>query len=243
MVRSADQNAFEHGGVLLVAIAVTALAFLNIAPCALAEVGSSAESGSHVDIQQRAKAPGAAGQAPGELLSLRFVPEEITIWGAEGSNRFLVLGKFADGLERDVTSECRISLTGRPVAAFAGTGRLISQADGDAVLKAEYAGRLAKAGVRVQGSSENRPFGFERDIVGIFTRQGCNDSHCHGGVKGRGGFKLSFNGLHPHEDYQWIVEGGGYQVLSAEPLGPKIPRVDLKNPEKSLLLLKPTLSV
>ena len=36
-----------------------------------------------------------------------------------------------------------------------------------------------------------RQFQFGRDIGSIFTRQGCNGSACHGGVKGRGGLKLS----------------------------------------------------
>ena len=38
-------------------------------------------------------------------------------------------------------------------------------------------------------------------------------------------------------------EGGTYQVLSAEPKLPLSPRIDLKQPEKSLLLLKPSFSV
>ncbi len=82
--------------------------------------------------------------------------------------------------------------------------------------------------------------GFERHIVSILTKHGCNGSNCHGGVKGRGGLKLSLDGLDPKEDYRWIVEGGNYQVLSPEALPPIAPRVNLKEPEESLLLRKPT---
>ena len=88
-----------------------------------------------------------------------------------------------------------------------------------------------------------RPPSFTRDIEGILTRRGCNDSNCHGGVKGRGGFKLSLNAVYPREDYQWISEGGTYQVLTTESSGPKVPRIDLKEPEKSLLLAKPTMTI
>src|SRR5438552_2050152 len=83
-------------------------------------------------------------------------------------------------------------------------------------------------------------FDFQTDVEEIFTKRGCNDSHCHGGVKGRGGFKLSLNALIPRDDYEWSVQGGTYQVLSPESAGPRKPRADLKQPEKSLLLLKPT---
>ncbi len=84
---------------------------------------------------------------------------------------------------------------------------------------------------------------FERHIVSILTKHGCNAGNCHGGVKGRGGMKLSLDGLDPKEDHRWIVEGGTYQVLSPEALLPISPRVDLKEPEQSLLLLKPTASL
>ena len=84
---------------------------------------------------------------------------------------------------------------------------------------------------------------FERHIVSILTKHGCNSSACHGGVKGRGGFNLSLDGLDPREDYKWIVEGGTYQVLSPEALPPITPRVSVKEPVKSLLLLKPTVTV
>src|SRR5207248_5157193 len=62
-----------------------------------------------------------------------------------------------------------------------------------------------------------------------------------GGVKGRGGLKLSLDGYHPEEDYKWIVKGGTYQVLSPEPLPPLNPRVNVQDPPQSLLLLKPTM--
>ena len=46
--------------------------------------------------------------------------------------------------------------------------------------------------------------------------------------------------FHPKEDYEWIVKGGAYQVLTTEVKGERKPRVDVREPEKSLLLLKAT---
>src|SRR5207249_846718 len=107
---------------------------------------------------------------------------------------------------------------------------------------AEVGGRSAKTTIRIEEADQPRPFTFARDIEGILTRQGCNDSTCHGGVKGRGGFRLSFYGIFPREDYKWIVEGGTFRVLVTDE-NPKYSRIDVKQPEKSLLLLKPTFSV
>src|SRR5262249_8365001 len=115
-------------------------------------------------------------------------------------------------------------------------------ADGEVVLTASFGRQSAKAIVRIKGLERKRPFSFARDIGGILTKQGCNDSGCHGGVKGQGGFKLSLNGLYPRDDYQWIVEGGTYHVLTTE-AGTKNPRISLKEPQQSLLLVKPTMGV
>jgi len=88
-----------------------------------------------------------------------------------------------------------------------------------------------------------RPFSFERDVGAVLTKYGCSAAECHGCVKGRGGFKLSLGGLYPEQDYYWITRGGDYQVLTDEPGGEQVPRIDLEDPEKSLLLLKPTKQV
>src|SRR5262249_8738312 len=116
------------------------------------------------------------------------------------------------------------------------------RADGLTALKALFGGLVAKGQVQVRRAKEERPFRFDRDIETIFVKRGCDSSSCHGGPKGRGGFKLSLDAVSPRQDYKWIVEGGTFQVLTAD-TGPKVPRVNLKDAEKSLLLLKPTLRV
>ena len=93
---------------------------------------------------------------------------------------------------------------------------------------------------QLSAADSTRPFSFQRDVGAILTKNGCNAAECHGGVKGRGGFKLSLGGLYPQHDYFWITRGGDYQVLTDEPGGEQISRIDLNNPEHSLLVLKPT---
>ena len=178
-----------------------------------------------------------------QLLSVRLVPEGVSLWGARAGQRFLVMGKYTDGLERDVTRQSRFSISDDQIARVDEGGRVVALADGEAVLGAEVAEQMTKTVIRVEGSEQTRPFSFGQDIGGIFTKHGCNTSDCHGSVKGKGGLKLSLNALYPKDDYQWIVEGGVYQVMTAESGGPKEPRINLEEPEKSLLLLKPTFSV
>ena len=175
------------------------------------------------------------------LLSLRIVPEDIHLSGLNPSQQVLLLGRYSDGLERDLTGSSLLLLDSAEVAAIEEKGRLTALAEGNATLHAQMANQSATARLTVQSPTTPPPFSFQHDIGGILTKRGCNDSSCHAGVKGRGGFKLSLNALDPREDYRWIVKGGTYQVMSMESAGPETPRVDLNQPENSLLLRKPTL--
>ena len=65
------------------------------------------------------------------LLSVRLVPQDATLWGAKASQHFLVLGKFADGLERDVTSQCRFSVSHPQLAQVDASGRVTALALGE----------------------------------------------------------------------------------------------------------------
>ena len=179
-------------------------------------------------------------RAENRLLSLRVVPEEMTLRGIGTSQHFLVLGQFADGLERDVTLQSRLSISNPDLAQRSEMGLVVAEAEGETMLKAELESKVATARILIEGVQENKPISFQEDVLGILTRQGCNTSECHGSVKGKGGFKLSLNALRPGKDHRWIVQGGIYQVLTAEAGGKQIPRTNLKQPEQSLLLLKAT---
>ncbi|MFN0165276.1 MAG: DUF1549 and DUF1553 domain-containing protein [Bryobacteraceae bacterium] len=176
-------------------------------------------------------------------VALTLHPPEVNLWGNAASQRFLVLARNADGMERDVTSTAAFSLSSASSGDIDQSGKFVARADGRLVLTARYGGLTAGANVHIEGAGKQRPFSFARDIGGVFTRRGCNNSDCHGGVKGKGGYKLSANALFPGEDYRWTVQGGTFDVLSAESKGAKVPRVDLKDPPASLLLAKATMQV
>jgi hypothetical protein len=69
---------------------------------------------------------------------------------------------------------------------------------------------------------------FERHVMGLFGRLGCNSGSCHGSFQGKGGFRLSLFGYDPAKDYL---------ALAREGLGRRINPVE---PDRSLLLLKAT---
>jgi hypothetical protein len=76
-----------------------------------------------------------------------------------------------------------------------------------------------------------KPISFNNDIVPMLTRAGCNAGSCHGSQFGKGGYKLSLAGFDPDLDYQNTVKQA------------KGRRVSIVDPIRSLILLKPSMSV
>jgi hypothetical protein len=173
-------------------------------------------------------------------VSLRVIPERVELRGAGAAQQLLAIASYSDGSERDVTEAVQWSTASSGLAAVRPTGLVEARADGSATITASLGTKTAKTEIAIAEIASAPEFSFGRDIGKIFTRKGCNGSSCHGGVKGRGGLKLSGGALHPKDDYEWIVKGGAFQVLTTEVKGERKPRIDLQAPEKSLLLLKPT---
>jgi hypothetical protein len=176
------------------------------------------------------------------VVSLRTVPAQARLQGARATQQFLAIAKYSDETERDVTAEVEWRLSNPALAKLISLGRVAPSADGSLTLTAVLSGNQAKSTIKIENAAATQPVTFRREISSILTKRGCNSATCHGGVKGQGGLKLSSNALYPADDYEWITKGGGYQVLTAEVKGERIPRIDPANPEKSLLLRKPTMA-
>jgi hypothetical protein len=75
------------------------------------------------------------------------------------------------------------------------------------------------------------PVAFDREVMAVLSKAGCNQGACHGNLHGKGGFKLSLRGQDPAVDFE---------TLSRDQLGR---RANLVEPDASLLLTKPTASI
>jgi hypothetical protein len=165
-------------------------------------------------------------------VSLRVEPGRRTLQNAGAHQQLLALGHYDDGSERDLTEGARWTVSDKSVAEVDTAGLLKAIGDGQVTVTAVALGRQAQAQFEVRGAAVARTFEFARDIGGIFTKKGCNSTTCHGRVKGRGGLKLSRGAL-SKDDYEWIVKGGVYQVLTTEVKGTRVPRIDLNNADRA----------
>jgi hypothetical protein len=69
---------------------------------------------------------------------------------------------------------------------------------------------------------------FERHVMGLFGRMGCNSGSCHGSFQGKGGLRLSLFGYDPEKDYLALTRD-----LQSR-------RINPTDPDSSLVLLKAT---
>jgi len=68
---------------------------------------------------------------------------------------------------------------------------------------------------------------FQRHVIPLVSRMGCNARACHGSFQGRGGFRLSLFGYDFKADHDAMLDE-------------ESPRIDLADPAASLVLAKPT---
>jgi hypothetical protein len=200
----------------------------------------------------------AAAQTPKTIPTLKeifFEPKSVFLSGAGESQTLIVTGRYSDGSTRDLTREVNFSSNDTSIAEVNSAGVVTSKAPGmtrvvaclDSTAQGSQAGNssplrtAAKVGnganlsalalVVIRELGGPRKLSFANDIAPIFSRAGCNASGCHGALNGQGGFKLSLFGYDPDADYQAIVKDNSGR------------RVDLKYPEESLILLKPTFTM
>ncbi|HEU0119836.1 MAG TPA: DUF1549 and DUF1553 domain-containing protein [Bryobacteraceae bacterium] len=140
-------------------------------------------------------------------------PQHIVLSGPGASQQLVVTG-----------SGCRVTSTSTTAAVDVGRMVVTGIARGVAELVAACGTETARARVEVRdqtaGQWEPR---FSPDVISVLTIKGCNGSGCHGSPAGQNGFKLSLFGYDVEADHQMVSN-----------------RVNLAEPEKSLLLRKPT---
>ncbi|MCI0460683.1 MAG: DUF1549 and DUF1553 domain-containing protein [Gemmataceae bacterium] len=169
----------------------------------------------------QAPAPLTAQEAPGPILS----PASFTLHGKAARQRLLVTTT-VDGRAVDQTRAARFRTESPAVVQVSPEGIVTPVGDGQGTVIAEVNGRQARATVRVTAGKDFLPVTFEKDVLPILARAGCNAGACHGKSRGQNGFQLSLLGFDPDFDFRAITqEARGRRVFPA-------------SPEHSLLLLK-----
>lgn len=106
-------------------------------------------------------------------------------------------------------------------------GKLLAQIDAfELTAPSENNATAQDSLANANAASAQPPIEFLTDVMPVLGKLGCNAGTCHGSREGQNGFQLSLRGYNPLGDHQALTDD-----LAAR-------RINLANPEQSLMLLK-----
>jgi Big-like domain-containing protein len=175
----------------------------------------------------------AAGLLAAAEPALVVVPERIELEGNFARVQILALRPKADGApderSEDLTTQATYESSDVGVATVSGSGQVLAVGNGEAKITVAAGDGRKEVPVVVRGIATEPEIGFSESIRPILNKAGCAMAACHASQHGKGGFKLSVFGYDPDKDREAMVRDG----ISR--------RADFVEPERSLLLLKPTM--
>jgi hypothetical protein len=172
----------------------------------------------------------AAASDPPRIPDLAVYPPTIKLGSARDFQSFVAVVRRDDGVTMDASGRVQWSVADESKVKLDGY-QLFPVADGTTELIAEYAGAKVSVPVEVTAAGNHPPVSFEKDVMPVLTRAGCNTGSCHGAASGKDGFQLSLFGFDPAGDYHRITREIGVR------------RINLAVPEESLFLKKAVGSV
>ncbi|GAA4429776.1 DUF1549 domain-containing protein [Bremerella cremea] len=164
-------------------------------------------------------------QAETAIRKIDVYPSSIELLTKRDSQHYVVVATRDDDVTLDVTAQATVALAEEGKVKREGN-LLLPVADGETMLKVEYAGHKVEVPVKVEKATEERPVSFHLDVMSVFMRAGCNTGSCHGAARGKDGFRLSLFGFDPAGDYFRVTREQATR------------RVNLADPESSLLIEK-----
>ena len=162
---------------------------------------------------------------PSVKPDLAVYPPEIKLGSSQDFQSFVAVISRADGITEDASERVRWSIAD-PTKVKRDGYQLLPLADGKTELIARYLGTEVRVPIEVSGATTTPPVSFEKDVMPVLTRSGCNTGSCHGAARGKDGFRISLFGFDPEGDYDRITREIGVR------------RINLAIPEESLFLKK-----
>ena len=115
------------------------------------------------------------------------------------------------------------------VISVSPTGVVTPLKSGVAVVRIEHGDAAVEVSIEVSGMAGGLPVSFQKAVMPILSKAGCNQGACHASQYGKGGLKLSLLGYAPEQDYPALVRDLHQR------------RVSVVQPKDSLILKKATL--
>ena len=154
-------------------------------------------------------------------------PSDFTLNGP-ASRQTLLFESTRGGLFTGALKDGTVYASSDPAVVKIEGAVAIPVGNGTATITATNGNRRSTARVTVVEMDKPFDHSFRNHVQPILARFGCSSGACHGAAAGKSGFKLSLRGYD---------DDGDYAVMTRHALGR---RINLEDPGRSLLLLKPT---
>lgn len=165
---------------------------------------------------------------------LEVFPARILLNDARESVQLVITAYDPANQPTDVTAQCTVNLSD-PSLAKINKSQVRSISDVAEAKQLELDVKLgklaAKVPVEIKAVAAPKPIAFENEVLVALSKQNCNSGACHGSPSGKGGFRLSLRAFDAQLDSL---------TMTQEEFGR---RVNLMEPEKSILLEKPLMIV
>lgn len=144
--------------------------------------------------------------------------------------QLVVTGVYADGTVQDLTMAAQLKAGSEGIVRMEGA-LVLPVADGRTELNVQVGDLLQRLAVEVSGQKIPEQVSFHHGVLAALSKSGCNSGGCHGAPSGKGGFALSMVAFDPEADKIALTR----DFLNR--------RINLPEPESSLLLRKPLMQV
>ncbi|AMV22242.1 DUF1549 domain-containing protein [Planctomyces sp. SH-PL14] len=173
--------------------------------------------------------------AGAEPTALTIIPESVELKGNFARAQVLAVeaqdAAAVNEKSADLTGAASFRSSDPAVVMVDSSGRLTAVGNGRAEVEVSVGGMAKRVPVAVTEMVDAPRPGFREFITPVLSSAGCNAGSCHASQYGKGGFVLSVIGFDPDLDHRSIAR---------DRLGR---RINLVEPEQSLILRKPTMQV
>ena len=154
-------------------------------------------------------------------------PSEFTISGPRDRLQLVITGHYANGEIADLTRAATLKFSSQGIAEAGERSTIKPLSDGETNVAVSVGDCTTSMSLNVTNQKSKEPVSFYYEALPALSKAGCAAGGCHGAPHGKGEFRLSLWGFDPVSDQYTIIN---------EEFGR---RVNLIEPEKSLLLAKP----
>ncbi|MEO2022309.1 MAG: DUF1549 domain-containing protein, partial [Pirellulaceae bacterium] len=149
---------------------------------------------------------------------LRVAPDFISLNGFNLQQQIQVTFHPTGRLPTDATRTATLELDDNRIATISAAGVIRGKMTGKTSLMVRLGKLHTRVPIVVGDPNQDTPPQFQRDILPILSKLGCNSGGCHGKQSGQNGFKLSVFGFDARADFEALTqEARGRRLFPADP--------------------------